>query len=144
MIHDGDYYSIVDKDNILSLMDEIEQKIIWMFQRNFIWENIMFSRYLGQDPDTPMYMEALSGREDCPCETSRRSTEEDLFVRGGGSNQDWDYQSDNLALMGTMRPLVKHRTTVLVLIAKKSRYQWTMNVQRVLNTNLLHLQMENF
>ena len=36
IIHDGDYYSIVDKDNIRWLMDEIEQKIIWMFQRNFI------------------------------------------------------------------------------------------------------------
>ena len=45
--------------------------------------------------------------------------------------------------MGTMRPLVNHRTTVLVIIAKKSRYQWTMNAQRVLNTNLLHMQMEN-
>ena len=44
--------------------------------------------------------------------------------------------------MGTMRQLVKHRTTVLVLIAKKSRYQWTMYVQRVLKTNLLHLHME--
>ena len=29
MIHDGDYCSIVDKDNILSLLDEIEQNIIW-------------------------------------------------------------------------------------------------------------------
>ena len=38
MIHDGDYYSIVDKDKILSLMDEIEQKIIWMCHQNFIWK----------------------------------------------------------------------------------------------------------
>ena len=51
------------------------------------------------------------------------------------------HQSENLSLMGTMCPLVKHRTAVLVLIAKTSRYQWTMYVQRVLNTNLLHLQM---
>ena len=49
----------------------------------------------------------------------------------------------NLELMVTMRPLVKHRTEVLVLIANKYRYQWTMNFQRVLKTNLLHLQMEN-
>ena len=41
----------------------------------------MLSRYLGQDPDTPMYMEVLSGREDCPCEALRRATEEDLVVR---------------------------------------------------------------
>ena len=41
-----------------------------------------------------------------------------------------------------MRPLVKHRTTVIVLIAKKPQYQWKMNVPRVLKTNLLHLQME--
>ena len=40
--------------------------------------------------------------------------------------------------MGTMLPLVKHKMTVIVLIAKKSRYQWTMCVQRVLKTNLLH------
>ena len=44
--------------------------------------------------------------------------------------------------MGTMRPLVKHRTTVLVLTAKKYRYQWKMYVQRVLKTNILHLQIE--
>ena len=40
--------------------------------------------------------------------------------------------------MGKMRPLVKHRMTVLVLIDKKSWYQWIMCVQRVLKTNLLH------
>ena len=44
--------------------------------------------------------------------------------------------------MGNMRPLVNQRTTVLVLIAKNSRYQCTMYVQRVLKTNLLHLHME--
>ena len=44
--------------------------------------------------------------------------------------------------MVTMRPLVNHRMTVLVLIAKKYWYQWTMYVQRVLKTNLLYLQME--
>ena len=63
MIHDGDYYSIFDKDKILSLLDEIEQKIIWMCQQNFIWHNITISRYLGQDNDTPTYMEVLAGRE---------------------------------------------------------------------------------
>ena len=40
----------------------------------------MLSRSLGQDPDTPMYMEVLSGREDCPCEAFRIATEEDLVV----------------------------------------------------------------
>ena len=44
--------------------------------------------------------------------------------------------------MGTMRPLTKHTTTSLVIIANKPRYQWKMNVPRVLKTNLLHLQME--
>ena len=52
------------------------------------------------------------------------------------------HQSEDLALMRTMRPLFKHITTVIVLIANKSLYQWTINVQRVLTTNLLHLQME--
>ena len=74
MIHDGDYYSIFDKDKILSLLDEIEQKIIWMCHRNFIWHNIIISRYLGQDTDTPMYMEVLAGREYFPCDDLRRVT----------------------------------------------------------------------
>ena len=41
MIHDGDYYSIVDKDKILSLLDDIDQKIIYMYHQNFIWHNII-------------------------------------------------------------------------------------------------------
>ena len=47
-----------------------------------------------------------------------------------------------LALMGTMHPLVKHRTAVLVLISNKSRSQCTMCVQRGLKTNMLHIQVE--
>ena len=62
MIHDGYYYSIVDKDKILSLLDEIEQKIIWMCHQNFVWHNLILSIYLGQDADTPTNMEALSGK----------------------------------------------------------------------------------
>ena len=45
--------------------------------------------------------------------------------------------------MVTMRLLVKYRMTVTVLIANKYRSQYTMYVLRVLNTNLLHLQVEN-
>ena len=41
----------------------------------------MLSRSLVQDPDTPTYMEVLSGQEDCPCEALQRATEEDLVVR---------------------------------------------------------------
>ena len=41
----------------------------------------MPSRSLGQDPDTSMYMEVLSGSEDYPCEVFRRANEEDLVVR---------------------------------------------------------------
>ena len=41
----------------------------------------MLSRYLGQDPDTPAYMEVLSGREDCPCGAFRISNEEYPVVR---------------------------------------------------------------
>ena len=40
-----------------------------------------------------------------------------------------------------MRPLVKNRTTVLVIV-KKYRSQWKMCVKRVLKTNTFHLQME--
>ena len=64
MIHDGDYYSIVDKDNILFLLDEIEQKIIWMCHQNCILNNLMLLRSLGQNPYTTTYMKAPSGRED--------------------------------------------------------------------------------
>ena len=62
MIHNGDYYSIVNKDHIISFLDDIEQKIICMYHLNFIWKSLILSRYLGQDPDTTTYMEALSGR----------------------------------------------------------------------------------
>ena len=41
----------------------------------------MLSIHLGQDPDTPTYMEVLSGREDFPCEALQRATGEDLVVR---------------------------------------------------------------
>ena len=34
-----------------------------------------------QDPDTPTYMEVLSGREDFPGEALLKVTEEDLVVR---------------------------------------------------------------
>ena len=50
--------------------------------------------------------------------------------------------SDNLVLMGTMHPNVKHRTKVLV-IANTSLYQLIICVPRGLKTNLLHLHMEN-
>ena len=41
----------------------------------------MLSKYLGQDPDNPTYMEVLSGMEDCPNGVLPISTEEDLVVR---------------------------------------------------------------
>ena len=37
-------------------------------------------------------------------------------------------------------PLVKHRTAILVLIAKKYRSQWKMYVQKGPKTNMLHLR----
>ena len=64
MIHDGDYYKIDDKENVILLLDEIYQRIIWVFQQIFIWHNIILSRSLGQDPYTRMYTEAISGRDD--------------------------------------------------------------------------------
>ena len=75
MIHDWNYYSIVDKEKILLLLDEIEQKIIRMCHQNFIWHNIMTSRSLVQNPDTIIYMGALPGREDFLCEALRKETE---------------------------------------------------------------------
>ena len=46
--------------------------------------------------------------------------------------------------MGTMSLLVKNRMKVPVQISKKSRYQWTMCALRVLNNDLLQLQVEKF
>ena len=40
----------------------------------------MLSRSLGQNPDTPLYMEVISGREDCPCGAFLMKTEEYLVV----------------------------------------------------------------
>ena len=74
MIHDGYYHCIFDKENILSLLYDIEKNIIWMCHQNFILHNLMISRSLVQDPDTPTCMEALSGREDCPFEAFQRAT----------------------------------------------------------------------
>ena len=62
MIHDRDYYSIVDKDNILLLLYEIDQNIIWACNKYFIWDNIILPISLGQDTDTSTYMEEISGR----------------------------------------------------------------------------------
>ena len=58
MIHDGGYYSISHEDNILSVLDEIDQKIIRICHRNFIWNNLIISIFLGQYPDTPTKMES--------------------------------------------------------------------------------------
>ena len=41
----------------------------------------MLSRSLGQDPDTPTYMEILSDREDCQCDAFQRATRYELVVR---------------------------------------------------------------
>ena len=41
----------------------------------------MLSRSLGLDPDTPTYMEVISGREDFPCGALRIANEEALVVR---------------------------------------------------------------
>ena len=41
----------------------------------------MLSRSLGQDSDTPTYMEVLSGKEDFPCDDFQIATKEDLVVR---------------------------------------------------------------
>ena len=43
MIHDGDYYSIADKDKIISLLDEIEQKIILLVRFQYGCEKDMNS-----------------------------------------------------------------------------------------------------
>ena len=71
----GIIISFFYQDKILSLLDGIEQKIIWIYHQIFICHIITLSRSLGQDPDTPTFMEVLLGIEDCPCEAYRRATE---------------------------------------------------------------------
>ena len=41
----------------------------------------MLSRSMGQDPDTPTYMEVLSDREDYQCEAFQRAIGYDLVVK---------------------------------------------------------------
>ena len=43
--------------------------------QNFVLHNLILSRSLGQNYDTPTYMEVLSGREYFPCEDFRKATE---------------------------------------------------------------------
>ena len=62
MIHDRYYYTIVDMGKILSLLDNIDQKVIWMFHRNFIWDNQLIPISMGHDIGTPWYLEVLSNR----------------------------------------------------------------------------------
>ena len=74
MIHDGDYYSIVDKDKILSLLDEIEQNIIW-FTTETSYETILFSQYLwARILIIQRKWRSLSDREDLQCEAFQRET----------------------------------------------------------------------
>ena len=61
MANDGKYSSILDKDKILKLLDDIEQNIIWMFYCYLMRDNQILTRYLGYYPDAPMCMDALSG-----------------------------------------------------------------------------------
>ena len=44
------------------LIDGIDHKIIWTCHIYLILDNLMPPIYLGQYPDTPTYMDALSGR----------------------------------------------------------------------------------
>ena len=48
MIHDGDYYSIVDKDKILSLLDDIEQNII-LFTTEISLDTILCFKIYGPE-----------------------------------------------------------------------------------------------
>ena len=72
----------------------------------------MLLRSLGQDPDTPTYMEALSSREDFPCETFQRLTEKNLGVWKRTPRGMRGRQSVSLAPTGTMRMLFNCGTIV--------------------------------
>ena len=65
-----------------------------------------------------------------------QSSEEDLVVRERVTSSTERPSVILLSLMGTMRPLVNHIMTFLV-IAKKYRSRWTMCVLGVLKTNIL-------
>ena len=65
MIHDGNYYSIVDKDKILSLMDDIEQNIV-LFTTEISHDTILCSQDLwARILILQRKWRALSGVEDC-------------------------------------------------------------------------------
>ena len=75
MIHDWDYYSIVDKDKILLLLDEIEQKII-LFATKTSYDTILCSQDIwARILILQRKWRALSGIEDCPCEAFRKAKE---------------------------------------------------------------------
>ena len=65
MIHDGNYYSIANKYETLLLLYETKQKITWMCHWYLTWDNKMIQISQVQDPDTPTYMESLSGSNIC-------------------------------------------------------------------------------
>ena len=80
MFHDGDYYRISDKENILSLLDDIGQKIIWKYHQYFIRDNIILPRSLGQDTDTKKYTEGISGRRISHVRHSKGKQEDSTVV----------------------------------------------------------------
>ena len=75
MIHDGGYYSIVDKDKILSFLDDIEHNIIW-FATETSYDKILYSQDLwARILILQRKWRELSGVEDFPCEAFRKLTE---------------------------------------------------------------------
>ena len=52
------------------------------------------------------------------------------------------YNLENMAPMGSMRPLAKNITMVPLITTKKYRSQWKMYALRGLKTNLLHILAE--
>ena len=61
MIQDGDLYSNVDTDYILSLLSEWDAEDCINAQSTFHMREYYVIKFQSHDTDTPMYMEALSG-----------------------------------------------------------------------------------
>ena len=90
-------------------------------------------------------MEQIVGRikgTELPSVQGPQSSDEELVVRERVPSRTEIPSVREPGTNGNHAPIGQHRTAVLVLIAKKSRSQWTMRVQTGMKTNMLHLQLE--
>ena len=62
IIQDGDFNSNVYTDDIISLLDEWDSEYCMDMQSTFHMRKSYVLKYQSHDPDTPTFMEVLSGK----------------------------------------------------------------------------------